>query len=119
MRYCFFQLSSPAVVLRRDAEGAIDELTADGWQSISTPAYSAEVAAATPQDAQRLMRRCRQRLNDTPLDAPARKPSGGTLSRRVGRWLSPPLDYGAPRHFGDELSRLTPNSRIPKNFPRL
>jgi hypothetical protein len=96
MGYRYFQLSSPAVVLRQGEDGATDELTAAGWQP--APWHTPRLASENSRDPEKISRRCRQRLNGTPLDKAAGA-SQGTLSRRLRRWLTPPLDYGAPRHF--------------------
>jgi hypothetical protein len=99
--YEYFTIANPPRVVRRADDGSVSELTPSGWRP--APWLQKRVAGRKPLDPEQLERRCRQRMNDTPLDADAEPSSAwAERGRRLRQWFVPPLEYGAPRHLRTE-----------------
>ena len=100
--FAFFEIDKPARVVRLARTGIVEELTPKGWRR--APWLSSRVrSTGTPEREDRLERRCRQRLNGTPLRQSAKRASWvKPWLRRLVEWVNPPLAYGAPVRFTRE-----------------
>jgi hypothetical protein len=97
--YAYFQFNGQ--ILRRSTNGRLSELRANRWYP--APWQGARVADRSPKDIDAIDRRRRQLMVTVELRAEDK--SLGPLAnhwRRAREWVVPPLDFGAPRHFGDE-----------------
>lgn len=94
----FFQLGG--LMLRRSKNGRVCELRANGWRP--APWHADRVAGRAPKARRNIERRLRQLMITVAIDG--EELSAGALAnrwRRLNEWAIPPLDFGAPRRFGD------------------